>query len=171
MKGKYLLPVLAMLMIALSLEFVAVGQKAPKAKPRTDTPGPCQNTKLCIQKMNAQLGIVRAYVKRLKPGDPVEFNPQPDPPGDPDPWYRRALQAYRGLQEEISDLSKYPPGPCKVGKCQDAIKDAQNKFGQLGRASDHNSANTALAAMKLCIDQLSRVLLVPQLDQTRTTRH
>jgi hypothetical protein len=171
MKGKYLLPIMAMLMIALSLEFVAVGQIAPKAKPRADTPGPCQNTKLCIQKMNAQLSILRAYVTRVKPGDHVTFSLPTGQSGAPNASYRRALQAYRSLEEEISDLSKYPPGPYKSVECRNAIRNAQTKFDRIGQSTDRNSADTALAAMKPCIDQLSKVLLVPHLDQGRATRH
>jgi hypothetical protein len=114
-------------------------------------PGPChQNVKHCVAAMQSQLNTVRAYVTRLKPGDQVAFNPQPDPPGSPDPWLRRAREAFGLLQEEIADLAKYPPSE-KVG----AINQAQEKLGQLAQAADGASARTALAEMKPCIKRLS----------------
>lgn len=160
MKSINTMRIFATLMIALSLQLAAAGQSTPRSIARAIPPVPCHdNTKLCIQRMRSQLSSLRAYVSRLRPGDKVEFNPQPDPPGSPDPWYRRAVQAFRSLQEEFADLSKYPSGPCKVGKCQDAIKNAQAKFGGVSQATNASSANAALAAMKPCIDQLSRVLI------------
>src|ERR1051325_11063107 len=101
MKRNYPLRAIAMLMVALSLELIAVAQPMAKALPD----GPCpENTRLCRERLNNQIRILRAYVKRLKPGDPVEFNPQPDPPGDPDPWYRQARAASRKLRGELLEV-------------------------------------------------------------------
>ena len=91
--------------------------------------------------MNAQIGQLRAYVAHVKPGDPVKFNPQPDPPGDPDPWYRNAGEAYRGLLAEFSDLSDhvtdvpiYMSSPPKANAGRAAISDAQAKLNSLGQS-------------------------------------
>src|SRR5436305_1330644 len=87
MKSRFALMTIAALALCLSLAFTASAQKVRKAQ-SSIPPGPChQNTKLCIQQMNAQISRLRAYVAHVKPGDTVKFSPQPDPPGDPDPWY------------------------------------------------------------------------------------
>ena len=145
--------------LVITLSFVALGHG--QTRPARNQKSCHENTRLCVKHMKSQLNLVAAYVMRVKPGDKIAFNPQPDPPGDPDPWYRRAREAYRSLHQEIADLSNYPPGPCKAGECRKAIDDAQLKFGRLGQASDRNSANEALAAMKPCISRLSQVLPGP----------
>jgi hypothetical protein len=110
--------------------------------------------------MTAQISRLRAYVRHLKPGDKVTFNPQPDPPGDPDPWFRRASEAYQSLQQELSDLSKNSAGRCeaKTPSCRGAIDDAQAKFDRLGQVSDRASAKTALTSLSSSVQRLSRVL-------------
>jgi len=157
LKYTHMSKVFAMLVIALSFIAIAHGQTRPSHNQKS-----ChENTRLCVALMKSQLNLVAAYVQRRKPGDKVSFNPQPDPPGDPDPWYLRAHEAYKNLQQEISDLSKYPPGPCKTGVCRNAIDDAADKLGRLGQSSDRDSANTAVAAMKPCIKRLSQLLPGP----------
>jgi hypothetical protein len=150
MRNIYFQRMLAAIVMGLLMALATIAQ-SNKIKSKSFPPGPChQNLRVCVANMQAQLNTVRAYVQRLKPGDKVSFNPQPDPPGDPDPWYRQARQAFGMLQEEIEDLSKYPPSE-KVG----AVNDAQEKLGRLGQASDRTSARAALAAMKPCIRRLS----------------
>src|SRR5258708_981425 len=101
MKSKYLLQ--AVLAIGLSLFAALVGvAQSEQRESKNFPPGPChQNVKACAANMQLQLNRVAAYVKRLKPGDKVSFNPQPDPPGDPNPWYRPAREAFGLLQEEV----------------------------------------------------------------------
>jgi hypothetical protein len=150
MKSNYFLRTVLLTTLSLLTTFVAAAQ--PRKIKSNFPPGPChQNVKQCVSNMQAQLSTVRAYVTRLKPGDKVSFNPQPDPPGNPDPWYCQARIAFGLLQEEIADLAKYPPSERKVG----AINDAREKFGLLAQASDTASARAALAAMKPCIRRLS----------------
>ena len=146
----YFRQTIALMVITMLTALVAGAQSTThKAFP----PGPChQNLKQCVTKMQSQLNTVRAYLERLKPGDTVAFNPQPDPPGDPNPWYRRAREAFGLLKEEIADLSQYPPSERKVR----AINKAQETLGRLAQASDRESANAALNAMKPCIKELSR---------------
>ena len=153
MRYKHIWKAIAILAVTLSFITLAHGQTQP---PRNSKP--ChENPRPCLTQMKSQLSLVRAYVKRVKPGDKVTFNPQPDPPGEPN--YRRAMQAYRNLQEEISDLSTYPPGPCKAGECRSAIDDAQAKFDRLGQVSDRNSASSALTALSINFARLSRAFI------------
>ena len=161
-----LLRVIATMAVAFSFLTLAHGHSRPPHNPKT-----CHdNPRLCLTQMKLQISQLRAYVTRVKPGDPVTFSLSTGQSGAPNANYRRALQAYRSLQEEISDFSRIPPGPCKSVECRAAISDVQTKFDRIGQATDRNSADMALAAMKPCIEQLSRVLLVPHLDQSRATR-
>src|ERR1043165_5346465 len=101
MKSKYILRAVALLMFCLSLAFAASAQRVEKAHGLG--PNPChESNRTCLQEINKKISQVRAYVKHVKPGDPVEFNPQPDPPGDPDPWYLEGRAAYKGLQEDCA---------------------------------------------------------------------
>src|SRR5882672_264314 len=113
MKNNYLLRTITTLALSVSTTFT-VSAQSTRLKSKFP-PGPChQNVKQCVSNMQSQLSTVRAYVQRVKPGDKVSFNPQPDPPGDPTPWYRQARIAFGLLQEEIADLTKYPPSERKV---------------------------------------------------------
>src|SRR5437588_2417591 len=139
-KSRHILRATAALTICLLSVFVAAAQRKSKAQGRSIPPGPChQNTRVCLQQMNAQLGNLRAYMVHLKPGEKVEFNPQPDPPGAP-PIYQNAIRAYRGLLAEISDLSSNSAeiaglkgSPEKLRVAERAITDAQNNVASLGQ--------------------------------------
>ena len=158
-----------MLAICLLSAFVAAAQRQPK-EAKSFPPGPChQGTKVCVQNVNRQISLIRAYVQRLKPGDKVAFNPQPDPPGNPDPWYRRAHQAYITLRVEFADLSESSPwGRSKWTWSQEQIHDwqstvnvAQDKLNSLslpafGRTRD--SAKETLDSLSASVRQLSKVL-------------
>jgi hypothetical protein len=117
--------------------------------------------------MNAQISQLRAYVAHVKPGDPVKFNPQPDPPGDPDPWYRRASEAYRSLQAEFADLSSEIPNlrlsPEKLNAGRNAVGGAQEQLSRLGQVSDRNSANATLNELSASVRRLSDSLHTPLL--------
>jgi hypothetical protein len=166
MKSKVLLRTLAVLTICLSSAFVAAAQSKTKSFP----PGPCrQGTKVCVQNMNKQISLIRAYVQRLKPGDTVAFNPQPDPPGDPDPGFRRANQAYITLRGQFADLSESSPwGRSKwtwsqeqIHGWQSTVSDAQDKLNGLslpafGRSPD--SIKETLDSLSASVRQLSKVL-------------
>src|SRR5437763_15982115 len=103
MKSKHLSRIIVMLVITLLLATVALGRGGQKTKPRNPEQTCAQNAKLCLQTVMKQVSMVKAYVSRLKPGDPVTFNPQPDPPGEP---YRvQAARAFQNLQREFSELS------------------------------------------------------------------
>src|SRR3954467_2411525 len=139
MKSKYTLRAIALLAICLSFFFTASAQRVEKA--HMLGPNPChEGTKLCLQEINKKISQVRAYVKHVKPGDPVEFNPQPDPPGDPDPWYRQGLEAYKSLQREFSDLAEgNPSGRGKAAWSQEqmsvwksGVGEAQERLNRLG---------------------------------------
>jgi hypothetical protein len=171
MKSRYVLRAIAILTFYLLSAFTASAQKARKV---AFPPGPChQNTKVCLQQMNAQISKLRAYVAHVKPGDPVKFNPQPDPPGDPDPWYRRAGEAYRSLLAELSDLSDhaadvpiYMSSPPKANAGRAAISDAQDKLNSLAlpafgrnRASVDEALNSLSASVRRLSDSLATPLL------------
>lgn len=153
MKSRYVLRAVILAMF-LSLVVSAAGQRRAKMQ-GAYPPGPCrQNPRVCVQNMNRQIGLMRAYVGHLKPGEKVIFNPQPDPPGKP---AQQAMQAYRSLQVELSDLAGWS-SENPTEKSHAAISDAQEKFGSLGRASERNSANTALSSLSSSVQRLSRVL-------------
>jgi hypothetical protein len=166
MQSKVLLRTVAVLTICLSAAFVAAAQNRTKSFP----PGPCrQGTKVCVQNMNKQISLIRSYVQRLKPGDKVAFNPQPDPPGDPDPWFRRANQAYITLRGQFADLSESSPwgrskwtwSQEKIHEWQSTLSDAQDKLNGLslpafGRSPD--SIKETLDSLSASVRQLSKVL-------------
>jgi hypothetical protein len=169
MKSRVLLRTLAVLTICLLSTFVAAAQSNTK-EGKSFPPGPChQGTKVCVQNMNKQISLIRAYVQRLKPGDKVAFNPQPDPPGDPDPWFRRAHQAYITLRGDFADLSESSPwGRSKrawsqeqIGGWKSTVSDAPDKLNGLslpafGRTRD--SAKETLDSLSASVRQLSKVL-------------
>lgn len=169
MKSRVLLRTLAVLTICLLSAFFAAAQSKP-TEGKSFPPGPCrQGTKVCVQNMNKQISLIRAYVQRLKPGDKVAFNPQPDPPGDPDPWFRRAHQAYITLRGEFADLSESSPwGRSKwtwsqeqISGWKSTVSDGQDKLNSLslpafGRTRD--SAKETLDSLSASVRQLSKVL-------------
>jgi hypothetical protein len=169
MKSRVLLRATALLTICLLWAFVAAAQTKIK-EGKSFPPGPCrQGTKVCVQNMNKQISLIRAYVQRLKPGDKVAFNPQPDPPGDPNPWARRAHQAYLTLRGEFADLSESSPwGRSKrtwsqeqIHGWQSTVSDAQDKLNGLslpafGRSPD--SIKETLDSLSASVRQLSKVL-------------
>jgi len=169
MKSKVLLPTLAVLTICLSSAFVAAAQSKTR-EGKSFPPGPCrQRTKVCVQSINKQISLIRAYVQRLKPGDKVAFNPQPDPPGNPDPGYRRAHQAYITLRGEFADLSESSPwgrsrrrwSQEQIHGWQSTVSDAQDKLNGLslpafGRSPD--SIKETLDSLSASVRQLSKVL-------------
>lgn len=57
--------------------------------------------------MRGRISLLRAYTRRLKPGDPVEFNPQPDPPGGEVQGDRGELMMKR-FREEAGDVLACP---------------------------------------------------------------
>jgi hypothetical protein len=141
----------------MSFAFVSA-QAPPKAAPRNSTK-PChEDTHLCSTRVKKDFAAIDAYVKHLKPGAKVGFNPQPDPPGDPSPLYRTAMNAYQRLQYDLYDLSNFPPGPCRIGACHDAIDGANNQFGMLGNATDQRSASSTISELKFDIERLARSL-------------
>lgn len=155
---KHLIKLITILAAMPLLAVLAFGQAPPKAAPRNNDK-PChEDTHLCSTRVKNDFAAVEAYVKHLKPGAKVGFNPQPDPPGDPGPAYRTAMSAYQRLQYDLYDLSKYPPGPCKQGACHDSIDRANTQFGMLGNTSDRGSANSAIGRLKFDIERLSSSL-------------
>lgn len=171
MKNRFTLLTIAALALCLSLPFAAHAQRNQKAQGRAIPPGPChQNTRLCLQRMNVQISKLRAYVAHVKPGDTVKFNPQPDPPGDPDPWSRSAGEAYRSLLAELSDLSDhvtdapiyiFPPQKANAGRA--AISDAQAKLNSLGQSPKRSEVNVTLSQLSASVRRLSNSLATPLL--------
>jgi hypothetical protein len=167
-KSRFTLLTIAALAFCLSLPLAADAQRVKRSQAQAFPPGPCrQNTRLCLRQMNAQISQLRAYVAHVKPGDPVKFNPQPDPPGDPDPWYRRASEAYRSLQAEFADLSSEIPNlrlsPEKLNAGRNAVGGAQEQLSRLGQVSDRNSANATLNELSASVRRLSDSLHTPLL--------
>lgn len=169
MNSRFLLRTLSVLTILVLSAFFAAAQSETK-EGKSFPPGPCrQGTKVCMQNINKQISLIRAYVQRLKPGDKVAFNPQPDPPGNPDPGYRRANQAYITLRGEFADLSESSPwGRSKwtwsqeqIHAWQSTVSDAQDKLNSLtlpafGRSPD--SIKETLASLSASARQLQKVL-------------
>jgi uncharacterized protein YukE len=162
-KRGWWLRVVALSLIVLSS--VAVTVARPNSPTRPALSG-CTDTKVCLQQIKEKISQLRAYVRHVKPGDPVKFNPQPDPPGDPDPWYRQGLEAYKSLQAEIPNLSESSPwGRYKWSWSQEKIKtwqstasEAQDILSRLGQATDRNAANTALNNLSASVQRLSKML-------------
>jgi hypothetical protein len=117
--------------------------------------------------MNQQIGLLRAYVQHMKPGEKVIFNPQPDPPGMP-ASYRNAIQAYRGLTAELSDLSSNSSeiaglkgSPEKLRSAQSAIGEAQTRLEALGNppiGDSHASTSRALNSLGASVQRLSKTI-------------
>lgn len=162
-KRGWLLRVVVLSLIALLS--VAATVARPESPARLMQNG-CSNVKLCLQQINKKISQVRAYVRHVKPGDPVKFNPQPDPPGDPDPWYRQGLEAYKSLQAEIPNLSESSPwgrykwtwSQEKIKSWQSTASEAQDILSRLGQATDRNAANTALNNLSASVQRLSKML-------------
>ena len=164
MKSRYILRGITILAICIAMQFVAVAQRGSNSQ--AFPPGPChQNTRVCIQSMNRQISLLRSYVQHLKPGEKVIFNPQPDPPGIP-PSYRNAIQAYRSLLAELSDLSSnsseiagVKSSPEKTSSAQNAIREAQTKLEALGNppvGDSHAATDHALRSLGTSVQRLSR---------------
>jgi hypothetical protein len=174
MKSRYILRAIAIPAFCLLSAFTVSAQKTAKVQAALP-PGPCRrNAKVCFQRINAQLGQLRAYVRHAKPGSEVTFNPQPDPPGDPDPWYRRAHEAYITLHQEFADLSESSPwGRSKwtwsqeqIHEWQSTVSDAQDKLNNLSLPAfgrNRASINETLDALSTSARRLSDSLATPQL--------
>jgi len=135
---------------------------AQQTSSKSFPPGPChQNTKACVQRMNSQLGVMRAYAKRLKPGDNVSFNPQPDPPGSPDPWYRRANEAFQSLQGELADLSTWSEENANERNVRGAVGETQSKLNKLSQPSSPASLSFGLKELSASVQRLAKVLTAP----------
>ncbi len=167
MKSKNILRVITILSMCFTLAIFVVGQRRSKSQ-GAFPPGPChQNTKVCVQNMNRQISLLRSYVQHLKPGEKVIFNPQPDPPGIP-VSYRNAIQAYRSLTEEFSDLSNNSSeiaglkgSPEKLSSAQNAIKEAQTKLEGLGNppvGDSHAATSQALRSLGASVQRLSKTI-------------
>jgi hypothetical protein len=163
LKRSWLLRIIALSLIALSSVAVAFAQGGPNRQPQAT----CQdNVKLCFQQINQQISQARAYVRHVKPGDPVKFNPQPDPPGDPDPWYRNGLAAYKRLQGEFAALSESSPwgrsqwtwSQNKIEAWRKTVSEAQRKLEGLAQSSDRRAANVALNDLSASVQRLSRLV-------------
>jgi hypothetical protein len=120
----------------------------------------------CLHKMLAQIKQIRVYlVAHVKPGDPVEFNPQPDPPGDPDPWYRKANEAYFGLTQEFADFTSHQaeipllkPTSQRRAAFESAVGDAQTQLTRLGQRSDRQGATSSVTALTASINRISQLV-------------
>lgn len=167
MKSKNILRVIAILSVSFTMVVVTVGQRRSRNQ-GAYPPGPChQNTRVCVQNMNRQVSLLRSYVQHLKPGEKVIFNPQPDPPGIP-ASYRNAIQAYRSLLAEFSDLSSNSAeiaglrgSPEKLRTAQSAIGEAQTKLEALGNppvGDSHASTNQALTSLGASVQRLSKTI-------------
>jgi|GraSoiStandDraft_24_1057298.scaffolds.fasta_scaffold604508_1 hypothetical protein len=168
MKSKYTLRAIALLAICLSFFFTASAQRVEKA--HMLGPNPChEGTKLCLQEINKKISQVRAYVKHVKPGDPVEFNPQPDPPGDPDPWYRQGREAYKSLQENFASLSESSPwghakwtwSESQISAWKNSVSDAQAKLNNLALPAfgrNRASINQTLNSLSASVQRLSGMI-------------
>jgi len=165
MKSNYVPRTIAVLAITLSAGLVAIAQPRQSAPPKSaskaaeiEAAPPCrQNIQSCLQRMNNQISLMRAYIARLKPSDTVTWNPQPDPPR-PDPWLARASKAFQNLRNEFAELSVTPP-PCKADVCHNAISDAQDKLINLNQSSIHiSSAKAEISSLSANVQQLSRAL-------------
>ncbi|HKC65210.1 MAG TPA: hypothetical protein VKB86_16330 [Pyrinomonadaceae bacterium] len=159
MKSRFTLTIIPALALSLSLALAVAVQGGDKTQ--SFPPGPChQNARLCLQQMNAQISKLRAYVRHLKPGVAVAFNPQPDPPGDPDPLYRQANEAYRNLLAEFADLSDNAEiAGLDSAPSRTTLSDAQAKLRSLASlpAGDNRAAaNQTLNALSASVQRLSR---------------
>lgn len=135
---------------------------AQKTSSKAFPPGPChQNTKVCVQRMNSQLGVMRAYAKRLKPGDKVAFNPQPDPPGSPDPSFRHANEAFQSLQGELTDLSTWSEENANERNVRGLVGETQSKLNKLSQPSSPASLSFGLKDLSASVQQLAKVLNTP----------
>jgi hypothetical protein len=167
MKSKYTLRAIALLAICLSLFLTVSAQRVEKAHGQVN---PChEGTKFCLQEINKKISQVRAYVQHVKPGDPVEFNPQPDPPGDPDPWYRQGREAYKSLQESFASLSESSPwghakwtwSQSQIGAWKNTISDAQAKLNNLSSPAfgrNRASIKQTLNSLSASVQRLSRMI-------------
>ena len=125
----------------------------------------CPDVKVCLQQIQQKISKLRAYARHVKPGDPVKFNPQPDPPGDPDPLYRQAREAYGDLQETLASLSESSPwgrakwtwSQEKITAWQNTLREAQGKAESLGQSSDRRAANAALDNLSASVQKLLRM--------------
>ncbi len=71
MRSNYLLRAITALTMCLSSPFLVAAQRDGQPKV---TLAPCHDhLRLCLREMNSQIGLLRAYVRRLKPGDTVTW--------------------------------------------------------------------------------------------------
>jgi hypothetical protein len=163
MKSLYALRAVLVLAFCLSSSVAASAQGGPSSPPRQT----CQdNVRQCLQEMRGRISLLRAYVRRLKPGDPVEFNPQPDPPGSPDPWFRRANDAYAGLRAEIAGLSESSPwGQYKWTWSEEqkqgwrnAVGDASARLERVGHSPNRAAFSSALGELAGSVQRLQNDL-------------
>jgi hypothetical protein len=137
------------------------------AKTKPAGPGDCHNDPGgCIHRMQVQLKQIKVYlVAHVKPGDPVEFNPQPDPPGDPDPWYRKANEGYAALTQEVADLAGNQTEvkltrstPQRREAFGTAVRDAQTQLTRLGQRLNKREANTAFGLLNGAVGRISQMV-------------
>jgi hypothetical protein len=154
MKSRFTLKATAALALCLSLPLAARAGDKQRGYP----PGPChQNARLCLQQMNTQVGRLRAYVRRHKPGEAFTFNPQPDPPGIP-PLYRQANEAYRSLLAEFADLSDNAEiAGLNSAPSRAAIGDAQDKLRSLAGLPAGDSRAAASQALDALAGSVHRL--------------
>jgi hypothetical protein len=144
---------------AAVLSLFVLSSAAP-ARPASPPPGGCDNAGLCLQQIEQKIRNLRAYVRFLKPGDPVELTKEPH---ESSPQYRQGFEAFSSLRELFASLAQSSPwGGSKPWPQRDAdawrsyLSDAQAKLERLGQASSRNAASAALGSLSASEQRLSR---------------
>jgi hypothetical protein len=163
LKRSWLLRIIALSLVLLSSVAVTIARPANSTRAMMNT---CPDVSVCLRQIQQKISRLRAYVRHVKPGDPVKFNPQPDPPGDPDPWYRQGIAAYKSLQEQLASLSESSPwGRSKwtwsqgqMDGWKSHLTEAQGKLNSLAQATDRNAATPLLDQLSASVQRLQNDL-------------
>ena len=149
--------------IVFALPLIAMAHGRVRVRPGGD----CHvSPRGCTNKMKFQIKQIHAYlVAHVGPGDPVEFNPQPDPPGDPEPWYRKANEAYFGLTTEFADLAEHEadtplnrPNEQRRAAFRTAVGEARSQLARLGQRSDRKTAAGTLSSLADSVNRVAQLV-------------
>ena len=156
---RQLLFVSLVLLGAMVMNRASAQAAPPSAPPTIDSMGSILQSKGIIlqhvQSLTNKLKDLRVAAGKLKPGEAGGLNPQPEPPGIPDPTVQELRSGLSSIRGELTKLSSVAD-KAKVAQSQSKLAEAQAAVNRLARARDQKSANAALDDFAAALKALSQ---------------
>lgn len=145
-------------LIALSLTLPSVADtNAQPASPESLTMSGCPNVSNCLREIQQKISKLRAYVRFVKPGDPVEFR---EVSSTSSLKARQAAETFKSLRAQFASVSESSPWgqpeglEAEINSWKKDLSAAQGKLDSLGQATDRNAASAALNYLSASVQRL-----------------